>query len=39
MTWKTEGTYASMLPKKKKRTFPSVSGKNQNVPKRLANQI
>ena len=32
------GTYASMLPQKS-RTFPSVSGMNRNMPKRLANQI
>ena len=25
--------------RKKSRTFPSVSGNNQNMPKRLANQI
>ena len=32
------GAYASMLPQKS-RTFPSVSGKNRNMPKRLSNQI
>ena len=33
------GAYASMLTQKKKRTFPSISGKSQNIPKCLANQI
>ena len=37
-TMKRYGTYASMLPQKS-RTFPSVTGKNRNMPKRLANQI
>ena len=32
------GTIASILPQKS-RTFPSVSGKNRNMPKRLADQI
>ena len=35
---KNDGGYASMLPQKS-RTFPSISGKNRNMPKRLANQI
>ena len=33
-----KGIYASMLPQKS-RTFLSVSRKNRNMPKRLANQI
>ena len=40
LVWMDEkfGIYASMLPQES-RTFPSVSGKIRNMPKRLVNQI